>query len=458
MIKFEEHDGLIFKMLDKPVPLTADAEMPCLVRFITHGVIGEYVMEHWLDCNQKNVPIYVDGVDSDGDVTVWIDENRNSHHCCPFPMFEIIGTFVEEGSKDWALYQMMQGEKVTKGHLEHIYWDYDARPHLQCISEYNCGTLQIMVSPEIWIKTADKDGWQIYKEPKPLLADTGIGDIVKTNLGDWLQIVDTPCLRFGHDECHRTHDGLYWDECGVCDVDSTYRLVAIEPLAPEGTKEWAWQMMLLGKIIIHSEYSHENATWKMNNGTARSCLAGMSACSKEQWVANAIGNGWEIYEEPKEEPLKEPDYVICKRCGGTGYEIKEPCDAPNPESATQTSLPVSDATQLKVGDWAEVHGCCQARVINIEYSPISGEAKYATLSTNNRIRISSITRKLSPSEVIVRIGCLSGTVDVSIILRDAFFLKHSDGSHSLISLSALDTQTREIVESLLKAQERGDIK
>jgi len=60
--------------------------------------------------------------------------------------------------------------------------------------------------------------------------------------------------------------------------------------------------------------------------------------------------GWQICEKPKEEPPKEPDYVICKRCGGTGYEIKEPCDAPNPESATQTSLPVSDATQLKVGD------------------------------------------------------------------------------------------------------------
>lgn len=34
MIKFKEQDGLIFKMLDEPVPLTKDAEVPCLVRFI----------------------------------------------------------------------------------------------------------------------------------------------------------------------------------------------------------------------------------------------------------------------------------------------------------------------------------------------------------------------------------------------------------------------------------------
>jgi len=33
MIIFKEQDGLIFKMLDKPVPLTPDAEVPCLVRF-----------------------------------------------------------------------------------------------------------------------------------------------------------------------------------------------------------------------------------------------------------------------------------------------------------------------------------------------------------------------------------------------------------------------------------------
>jgi len=102
MIRFEEHDGKLFKMLDKPVPLK-EKDTNVLVRFITHGVIGEYVMEHWLDCNQENVPIFVDSVDSDGDVTVFI-ENGNEHYGCPFPMFEIIGTHVAEGSAEWALH------------------------------------------------------------------------------------------------------------------------------------------------------------------------------------------------------------------------------------------------------------------------------------------------------------------------------------------------------------------
>ena len=34
MIKFEEHEGKLFIMLEKPVPLTDDTEFPVLVRMI----------------------------------------------------------------------------------------------------------------------------------------------------------------------------------------------------------------------------------------------------------------------------------------------------------------------------------------------------------------------------------------------------------------------------------------
>jgi len=32
--KFEKHNDMLFRILDEPVPLTPDAEMPCLVRLI----------------------------------------------------------------------------------------------------------------------------------------------------------------------------------------------------------------------------------------------------------------------------------------------------------------------------------------------------------------------------------------------------------------------------------------
>lgn len=77
-------------------------------------------------------------------------------------------------------------------------------------------------------------------------------------------------------------------------------------------------------------------------------------------------------------------------------------------------------------------------------------------------------RKLSPSEVVIQIGCLSGTVckcdDVG--MEDTHFYLHTPGTEDdtnigtwcLIALAMLDTATHELVQSLLKAQEKGDIK
>ena len=64
--RFEMHDNQLFRMLEKPEPLK-EKNTNVLVQFITHGVIGEYVMEHWLYCGQENAPIFVDSVYSGWD-------------------------------------------------------------------------------------------------------------------------------------------------------------------------------------------------------------------------------------------------------------------------------------------------------------------------------------------------------------------------------------------------------
>lgn len=280
MTNFKEHDGLLFKMLEEPVPLRENDEN-VLVRFITHGVIGEYVMEHWLDCNQKNVPIYVEGVDSDGDVTVWIDD---VHHCCPFPMFEIIGTFVKEGSADWALYQMMQGNKVRNR-------DWDGGLH-----------------------------------EKSLLYCQLIGETIKHNEG-----------------------------CSALDV----------------------------------------------------CLS--------DWEAPYIKNtGWQIYKEPKpESQYKVGDWVKCKDLAGVPAQCKV----------------------LEIRKHNVILECTTGHIWLLPHN--------------------NIIRKLSPSEIIVTIGCLSGTIAKSCD-PNYFLMLHSrpatDCNHSMIRFSAIDKETRSLVESLLKAQ------
>ena len=289
MIKFEEHEGKLFHMLEKPVPLKEN-DANVLVRFITHGIIGEYVMEHWLDCNQENIPIYVEDVDSDGDVTVWIDLRIEIRISCPFPMFEIIGILVKEGSAEWA-WHMMQERYKTK--------------HCESTSQ------------------------RFY------------------------------AIREGNNYC-----AFYDNE---------------------------WKEVDINTRRIYCEFI--------------------------EYAKAFPGYGWRILKE-HEQPKPEPQY--------------------------------------KVGDWVE---WCGDQYM-IESAPPQSGGRYDIRSPYDELGCSvcpeNITRKLASSEVVIRIGCLSGTIAKSSD-PNYFLMLHSrpitDCNHSIIRFSAIDTETREIVESLLKAQE-----
>ncbi|HPL72092.1 MAG TPA: hypothetical protein PLM50_08670 [Rectinema sp.] len=112
---------------------------------------------------------------------------------------------------------------------------------------------------------------------------------------------------------------------------------------------------------------------------------------------------------------------------------------------------------FKVGDWVDckdpVGVPTQCKVLEILEHNVIVECKTGhrwSLPHNN------ITRKLSPSEIIVNIGCMSGTIAESCD-HNYFLMMHSrpitNCNYSMIKWTAIDTETREIVESLLKAQE-----
>ena len=89
----------------------------------------------------------------------------------------------------------------------------------------------------------------------------------------------------------------------------------------------------------------------------------------------------------------------------------------------------------------------------------------SSLSTYHVIYASRIIRKLKPSEVIVNIGCLSGTVeDLSYEENGKFWLigkateRHPSGMYTILYDEMLDAPTRKLVEGLLeelKAQEEA---
>ena len=117
---------------------------------------------------------------------------------------------------------------------------------------------------------------------------------------------------------------------------------------------------------------------------------------------------------------------------------------------------------LKVGDWVEHEKSKeQGRITYISsdnYDAIEVKLyDQDELETYTKSDFNADFRKLSPSEVIVNIGCLSGTVERRTYFdTDKFFsLKNPEMemAAAVINIDALDTPTRELVESLLKAQE-----
>ena len=96
----------------------------------------------------------------------------------------------------------------------------------------------------------------------------------------------------------------------------------------------------------------------------------------------------------------------------------------------------------------------------VESAPPQSGGRYDIRSPYDELGCSvypeNIARKLSPSEVVIHVGCLSGTVrPVSTNGIHMWFhlIGVDDKTIATIRISCLDTPTRKLVESLLKAQE-----
>jgi len=126
----------------------------------------------------------------------------------------------------------------------------------------------------------------------------------------------------------------------------------------------------------------------------------------------------------------------------------------------QHELGANIKAPFKVGDWVEIEvsGVISQQLVKLGVFADSINAGGIEFYGNGlpvmKPLNARIIRKLDPSEVIVKIGCLSGTVEKA---QDYayFLLWHSktDCDYSMIKWDALDIPTRELVESLLKAQE-----
>ena len=111
---------------------------------------------------------------------------------------------------------------------------------------------------------------------------------------------------------------------------------------------------------------------------------------------------------------------------------------------------------FKAGDWVEYNGK-QYRISAIGGKGLFDDDKLIMFEgVIWGVSEKAELRKLDPSEVIVNIGCLGGTVrPVSTNGIHIWFhlIDANDKTIATIRITALDAPTREMVESLLRAQE-----
>lgn len=195
MIKFEEHDGMLFKMLEEPVPLTKDAKMPCIIAPIQDdSPMGRYVKQCWGHNEIFMRGKYaICGINADMVKVGFARETPLSIH-----MFEIIGTFVKEGSAEWALYQMMKGKKVMniewiKRKSKDLKYCYCENGMLVYNPEYVLAKpipIGDFLAPLLGL-VAISDGWQIY-EPK---------EKPQYKVGDWVECAAPEVQDEREEEC-----------------------------------------------------------------------------------------------------------------------------------------------------------------------------------------------------------------------------------------------------------------
>lgn len=125
---------------------------------------------------------------------------------------------------------------------------------------------------------------------------------------------------------------------------------------------------------------------------------------------------------------------------------------------------------FKVGDWVEIDfkgKLSHRQVVSVHDNGIRvklvGVSSLLSFDGKNNIVSMRLVRKLKPSEVVIQIGCLSGTVrccENEFICPEStpnnpchFVLQNQiTGFWSIIYFKMLDAPTRELVQSLLKAQ------
>ena len=271
----------------------------------------------------------------------------------------------------------------------------------------------------------------------------------------------------------------------------------------EGSVYWAIKQMIDGKVVRKKdgrtiyESCSSNDRVRLLPEVAPFHTDLDCTISMEEFIAkNLLVSDFEIYQNPKLKhsfkvgdrivAIDNPalDYIIEKLYSvgsmpyaalrdseGTLYGLGlfeiDTKDISSLEYDLTLKYKAYEEPKFKSGDWVELnvynnHQGQIKKVFPAGMGELCGTRIHRTEPTflitglSGEFHYDTIARKLSPSEVVIHIGCLSGTVRR---INDIFFCLNPSTEKELVVPEAriphamLDTTTAELVRELLKAQE-----
>lgn len=351
----------------------------------------------------------------------------------------------EEGTAEWA-WQTLMLCKIVSHPAEGIFHDtyYTKEGFIRCMAktgwqlyepkpkpvkcEYCRGRGSYISSSATtpgYVRCPACNGTGV-EQPKPLLADAKVGDLCQRRDGKWVQLSDVignSVFKYPNPEsndeicqfiCDETGDTKRWGKIDEADIIHT------ESIAPEGSAEWAWQMMLLGNKVSMSNLPTLFYSQRYGDGLARRS-DGKFSYTRESWK-HITSTGWKIYTEPSFAKVKVGDYV--EHLNGNQLrvvEIKEP--------ACLTSPHVKDRNKCFKCDngntYSVVDGCC--------------------ITVGDKI-----LAIIKPEEVKVKIS-LEGTVR-SGLNESCFEIFTPNGGWATIGYNEIDPATAAMVRELIERQ------
>ena len=193
-----------------------------------------------------------------------------------------------------------------------------------------------------------------------------------------------------------------------------------EPIASEGSAEWAWQMLKQNYILVGTYWGDDVI---VSSGGQLDC---------EVIPIKA-------FRKRKGTPITEQDFI--SHAEANGWQIHEP----EPE--------------FKVGDWVEFNpgnNPKQVEIVEVDGDNLYYNIMYAGVMIKAHIYASAIIRKLSPFDVEVDFGFAKGRI-LSRMSGDVKVLNNKSVVIASIIVSEItNPTTRSLVESLLKAQKGGE--